>query len=231
MSEKKLDLDPGPGARRRKASMCSCRCLCWTICIPLLGLAAWAVIYYGANVVQQTRFPHKSLYHTGPSYNPEDVIRPLISDEQRFDIAVSVWVRAPEDEEAEFKRLRPESPIQEEAPTSTQIDMGGRLGKVWMAVSLDEGNKMLSDEDILEKPLFSDVVFRSLRLSDKHASARVDFRLPTARFRAANLTESDLRATFLLIPSSPSLVDHVKNFSSWMPDSVFSKRRPTRPWP
>ncbi|KAJ7827544.1 hypothetical protein B0H14DRAFT_3467025 [Mycena olivaceomarginata] len=49
--------------------------------------------------------------------------------------------------------------------------------------------------------------------------------MPTGRFLAPKLTESDLRATFLLLPSSPSLINHLKNFSSWMPDSVFKNDR------
>jgi hypothetical protein len=147
-----------------------------------------------------------------------DVIRPLITDQDNFDIAVSVWLRAPEDEEAQSKRLDLENspPKSEEVPD-------------WLALMFAKARAQ--DEDVLEKPLFSDVVFRGLRLSDKHASTKVNFRLPTARFLATNLTASDLRATFLLLPSSPSLIDHVKNFSSWMPDSVFAKRLPTRSWP
>ncbi|KAF7338002.1 hypothetical protein MVEN_02024100 [Mycena venus] len=156
-------------------------------------------------LVQAARFPHKALYHAASPHGATDVIRPLITEQDTFDIA-----RKP--------------------PTSTQLELDG-LGKIWVGLKLAEGNDKFRDEYVLEKPLFSDVVFRGLRLSDKHASAKVNFRLPTARFLAANLTESDLRATFLLLPSSPSLIDHVKNFSSWMPDSVFAKRRPTRPWP
>ncbi|KAJ6531299.1 hypothetical protein B0H19DRAFT_1273505 [Mycena capillaripes] len=211
MSEKKLGLDPGPSPRKgRKISLC--RCLCWTISIPLFSFAAWAVISFGTRVIQEARFPHRELYHKESSYKAEDVIRPLIADEDRFDIAVSVWLRALEDEEAESGRRNLER-------------------KIWVALSMAEGNDRFRDEYVLERPLFSDIAFRGLRLSDKHALTKVDFRLPTARFLAANLTESDLRATFLLLPSSPSLIDHVKSFSSWMPDSVFPKRRPTRPWP
>ncbi|KAJ7709472.1 hypothetical protein B0H17DRAFT_1028090 [Mycena rosella] len=228
MSEK-LGLDPGSGRRRKPMSIC--RCLCWIIGLPVVCFTAWAVISYGHEMVQGVRFPHKFLYHTGPSYDAGNVIRPLISDEQTFDIAVSVWLRAPEDEEAEYKRLRGPVSTEEAAAVASLIDLGGKLGKMWMDTRLDEGNTLYSDEDVLEKPLFSDIVFRGLRLSDRHASAKVDFRLPTARFLAPNLAESDLRATFLLIPSSPSLMDHIKNFSSWMPDSVYAKRRPTRPWP
>ncbi|KAJ7112451.1 hypothetical protein C8R43DRAFT_1138932 [Mycena crocata] len=219
----KLGLDPGPGPRRRKTSLC--RCLCWSICIPLVCLATWAIFSFATRFVQEARFPHKSLYSTSGA---KDIIRPLISDEQSFDIAVTVWARAPEDEEAEFQRLAFTVESQEVVPTLTQIDLGGTLGKVWM--SLTEGND-LRDENPLEKPLFSDVVFRNLHLSDKHASAKVDFRLPVERFLGPHLTPSDLRATFLLIPSSPSLLDHVKNFSTWMPESVFAKRPLTRPWP
>jgi hypothetical protein len=163
------------------------------------------------------------LYHGQSSYDAGDVIRPLITDEDTFDIAVSVWLRAPEDEEAESRRLNLDTTPEEELP-ATELELGG---KFW-AVLVGEDYE---DEYVLEKPLFSDIVFRGLRLSDKHASAKVDFRMPTGRFLAPKLTESDLRATFLLLPSSPSSIDHLKNFSSWMPDSVFKKRPPTRPWP
>ncbi|KAF8205802.1 hypothetical protein K438DRAFT_523452 [Mycena galopus ATCC 62051] len=235
MSDKPLKLDPGPGPRKvRKTSLCSlCKCLCWTISIPLFCLAIWTAGSFGIHAVQETRFPHKSLYHAQSSFDSRDVIRPLITDQDTFDIAVSVWLRAPEDEEAESRRANLENTpttTPEEAPAPTQLDLDG-LGKVWVGLKVAEGNDKFRDEYILEKPLFSDVVFRGLRLSDRHASAKVDFRLPMARFLSPKLTESDLRATFLLVPSSPSLIDHVKKFSSWMPDSVFAKRRPTRPWP
>ncbi|KAJ7735441.1 hypothetical protein B0H14DRAFT_3168575 [Mycena olivaceomarginata] len=218
MSDKPLELNPGPGPRKRSSSSW-CKYLCWTISILLFCATTWALYSFGVwRAVQEVRFPHKSLYHGQSSYDAGDVIRPLITDEDTFDIAVSVWLRAPEDEEAESRRLNLDTTPEEEPATELE------LGTIW-AVLKDE------DEYVLEKPLFSDIVFRGLRLSDKHASAKVDFRMPTARFLAPKLTESDLRATFLLLPSSPSSIDYLKNFSSWMPDSVFKKRPPTRPWP
>ncbi|KAJ7047192.1 hypothetical protein C8F04DRAFT_222460 [Mycena alexandri] len=228
MSEKSLHLDPGPG-RRRRSSLCSCKCLCWTISIPLLGFLGWFIFLFCTAFLRGLRFPHQSLYYTGgPPYNSSEVIRPLVPQEQTFDIAVTVWLRAPELEEAEFRRLQLENvpPKEEEPPSPVQLDIKG-LGKISASVILGE----VDDQDILETPLFSDIVLRGLHLSDKHRSANVAFRLPTARFLSANLTGSDLRATFLLFPSSPSLIDHVKNFSSWMPDSVLVKRPATRPWP
>ncbi|KAJ7766864.1 hypothetical protein B0H16DRAFT_374333 [Mycena metata] len=231
MSDTPLRLDPGLTPRRlRKTSLCSCKCFCWTISIPLLGFAAWTSFLFATSLFREYASPHKPLYHTGAPYYNSEVIRPLISDEQTFDMAVTVWLRAPEEAEAEFRRLKLERapPKEETPPAPVEMKLDG-LGKVWASLSLAEGNTRFRDEEILETPLFSDVVFRGLRLSGKHALATVDFRLPTARFLAAKLDESDLRATFLLIPSAPSF--NVKSFSSWMPDSVFRKRRPTRPWP
>ncbi|KAJ6502149.1 hypothetical protein C8R45DRAFT_1092043 [Mycena sanguinolenta] len=221
MSEK-LRLDPGPGPRKARKTSKLCKYICWGISIPLFGFAAWTVIPFGIQVVQDVRFPHQALYHhPQSSYGPGDVIRPLITDEDTFDIAVSVWLRAPEEEEAESRRLNfPEVP-------SNQLVDFDNLQDIWMGLKTPDGR----DTYVLENPLFSDVVFRGLRLSDKHALAKVDFRLPLSRFLAPKLEDSDLRATFLLLPSSPSLVDHVKNFSSWIPDSLFAKRRPIRSWP
>ena len=39
----------------------------------------------------------------------------------------------------------------------------------------------MDDEDILETPLYSDLAFRGLRLSDKSISTAVKFRLPISR--------------------------------------------------
>ncbi|KAK7038055.1 hypothetical protein R3P38DRAFT_3262534 [Favolaschia claudopus] len=232
MADKPLKLDPGPHPRRPRG-ISLCKCLCWTITIPILCFATWLVGSFVLNLVQEARFPHKSLYHVQSSqstYDAGEVIQPLIRDEDTFDIAVSVWLRAPEAEEAAARSHIPPVSTTVDAPASTQVELDG-FGKFWVGLKMAEDNDRFRDEFVLEKPLFSDVVFRGLRLSDKHASAKVDFRMPVARFMASKLTESDLRATFMILPSSPSLINHVKNFSSWMPDSVFAKRRPIRPWP
>jgi hypothetical protein len=115
----------------------------------------------------------------------------------------------------------------------------------WIAVSPE----LLKGEYILETPLYSDIAFRGLRLSDKDISTAINFRLPTARLYVKpshgsisllvnlspscslglNLTSSDLRASFVLIPSSPSPIDHLKSYSSWLPDHI--KLLPRRAWP
>ncbi|KAF7344392.1 hypothetical protein MSAN_01920400 [Mycena sanguinolenta] len=80
-----------------------------------------------------------------------------------------------------------------------------------------------------ETALFSDIVFRGLRLSDKHKSVNLTYRLPTAVFRRSQLKEDDLRASFVLIPTEPSLVNHMIRFSTWWPQTA--PRPPVRSWP
>jgi hypothetical protein len=79
-----------------------------------------------------------------------------------------------------------------------------------------------------EKVLFSDIVFSNLSMEDAQVSGVVEFELPLAPFREVNLTNIDLRASFVLIPRSPSLLDHAKNVSSWIPASVSVP--PVRSW-
>ncbi|KAF7344401.1 hypothetical protein MSAN_01921300 [Mycena sanguinolenta] len=80
-----------------------------------------------------------------------------------------------------------------------------------------------------EAVLFSDIVFRGLHLADKHKSVNLTYRLPTAIFQRPLLKENDLRASFVLIPTEPSLVNQITAFSTWWPQSV--PRQPVRSWP
>ncbi|KAF8185558.1 hypothetical protein K438DRAFT_1049814 [Mycena galopus ATCC 62051] len=82
---------------------------------------------------------------------------------------------------------------------------------------------------IAETPIYSAVVFRGLRLADQHKSASIRYTLPVAMFRPRFLNGNDLRASFVLIPKSPSLLDQVTNFSSWRPETLLLP--PVRSWP
>ncbi|KAJ6495435.1 hypothetical protein C8R45DRAFT_171031 [Mycena sanguinolenta] len=81
---------------------------------------------------------------------------------------------------------------------------------IW-APSVD-GN---SGSAVSEAPLFSDILFRGLRLADKHRSVNLTYRLPVAVFQRPLLKENDLRASFVLIPTEPSLVNQISAFSTW----------------
>lgn len=89
-------------------------------------------------------------------------MRPLIDNNQTFDIALSVWIRATEEYEQAHRKRK----------DLKAIDGGTRM---------DNSQPQGDDEDILETPLFSDIVFRGLSLKNKGVSAKVQFRLPTAR--------------------------------------------------
>ncbi|KAJ7331519.1 hypothetical protein DFH08DRAFT_940114 [Mycena albidolilacea] len=84
-------------------------------------------------------------------------------------------------------------------------------------------------DEVSKTPLYSNIVFRGLRLADKHKTASIVYRLPIAIFQRLSLKENDLRASVVLIPTSPSLLEHVTSFSTWRPESLVIP--PVRLWP
>ncbi|KAJ7675487.1 hypothetical protein B0H17DRAFT_1207672 [Mycena rosella] len=98
---------------------------------------------------------------------------------------------------------------------------------VWSLPVPEEDGEGIAD--VAETPLYSDIVFRGLRLGDKHKQAVVKYKLPVAVFRRLLLKEHHLRASFVVIPESPSLVDYMSNFSIWRPETI--QRPPVRSWP
>lgn len=109
--------------------------------------------------ISKLRDPHLNLLANASSVD-DQVIRPLVNEDQTFDIAVSVWLRARGEEEKIWKDSLPLNSASED--------------------SADERERRLSEE-ILEVPLYSDIAFRGLHLSDRHITADVNFRLPTGK--------------------------------------------------
>ncbi|KAK0431215.1 hypothetical protein EV421DRAFT_1912101 [Armillaria borealis] len=225
-----LALDPG--APRRKKSACSC-CKWTAVVIGLLIilLVCVTVLKFGIAFVDKVRHPHRALYRNG-SLEEQAVVRPLIDGEQQFDIAISVWLRAPKEEEEKWRRLSPTVDDAEEYPEDGTfrfpIDIDNKvkgLGtkfEVHQVVEKSDPNYdiyLKGDKKLLYTPLYSDIAF--------HGVAHTHFCYSLDR----NLTTSDLRGTFALIPSSQSLLKHVTNFSSWMPDAVYNNLPPVRSWP
>lgn len=88
--------------------------------------------------------------------NDRGMVKPLVGKDQKFDVAVSVWIRAGVEEERTWRE-------------SLTIGANG------------EEEKREAEYSILETPLFSEVVFRDLTLSDKHRRVDVPLRIPTAK--------------------------------------------------
>ncbi|KAF9484579.1 hypothetical protein BDN70DRAFT_106010 [Pholiota conissans] len=78
-----------------------------------------------------------------------------------------------------------------------------------------EGGPILS-----ERAIYSDTIFRGLKLEDKTLKTAVELRIPTEIFKNPEIWTYDLRATFVLVPASPSLLDYAVNYSSWIPPEI-----------
>ncbi|KAJ7582510.1 hypothetical protein C8J56DRAFT_1167607 [Mycena floridula] len=103
---------------------------------------------------------------------------------------------------------------------------------VWIRDEASQLEGPIAPDGIQYKPLFSDIVFTDIRLSEKNVHAKVNFTLPTSIFRAkSGLSELDLSGSFVLIPTSPSPLDYLRNYSHWIPESVHSQMPPRRSWP
>ncbi|KAF5318932.1 hypothetical protein D9611_013689 [Ephemerocybe angulata] len=71
-----------------------------------------------------------------------------------------------------------------------------------------------------EYHIFSDVIFRGLTLKSKHVHTQVNLTIPLENFEKSYLENNDMRASFTLIPQSPSLLDYMTGYSSWRPWSI-----------
>lgn len=183
-----LDLNPGMPPRKANSGW---RSIFWTSVLLGALVVGWAIYSIGYAVFTYSlfhRFPHKALYQNSTllESQPSSVVRPLIDAQQTFDVAVSVWVRATEGEEEEHKR-KEKDPVME-----GQQEKKGKGDSNAAAALIDTGNgdlrwtsisdeELMRDDNRLETPLFSDIAFRGLRLSDKGISTAITFRLPTAR--------------------------------------------------
>ncbi|KAF4610821.1 hypothetical protein D9613_007277 [Agrocybe pediades] len=91
--EPALKLDPGPPPRnhgRRRPGLIY-RLFCKGLMLLALGLLG----YGGTLLVPLLLFvPHQEMYHqTNNDAKPEEVVQPLITEDQTFDIVATVWIR------------------------------------------------------------------------------------------------------------------------------------------
>lgn len=89
------------------------------------------------------------------------------------------------------------------------------LATMWMR------NRHGEEAGVNETVVFSGKVFKGLKLSRMN--------VPTSIFKHKELSNYDLRASFVLIPTTPSLLDHLTNYSSCLPTSMFLPPRRSYP--
>jgi len=143
-SKASLQLDPGPEPRRKTArpvNICKTFCRAFTIATVIIGLR---VVYLGLKFVQNrwstSLAPHQILYHNDTQYEAHQVVRPLIEEDQSFDIVATVWIR-------DFEGKNP---------------------------SHTRGIKLV------ERPIFTDTIFRGVKMSKKIYKTSVNLEIPTA---------------------------------------------------
>lgn len=215
-------LDPGP-PRRRKTKL-GCKCALYAVLLLLSLGFGWIAYRALDDRLKSYRDPYSFLYQDlKEAYRPQDVVRPLVDSNQTFDVVATVWLRSP----------KKDAPNNEYEVDWYHNDLH------WM--------KSRRDLKLEETAIFSDTVFKGLRLQDKSKKTSVDFQVPTQILWVLNsylylrcphsdwfsskqrdLNNYDLRASFVLIPSAPSPLDHASSFSTWIP--LNAEYPPMRSW-
>lgn len=176
MSEATIPLLLDPGKRRQRSS--ACKCLCGTV---VLAVGALIVIVLGLtasaawDLFSRETWPHTADLHN--SSDPDLPVIPLWTRDERFDVGVTVWLKATEEELDEWRAQRVVEEDSLATATTSSLDPAATQ---WSSLrkTVDRWN----DEDgEPETALFSDVVFSGVRLRDKNILSSVNFLLPTAR--------------------------------------------------
>ncbi|KAJ3507415.1 hypothetical protein NLJ89_g6320 [Agrocybe chaxingu] len=98
------------------------------------------------------------------------------------------------------------------------------MATIWLRTTKPNKDHAAPSEELI----YSDRILRGLRLKDKDIHATIRYQIPTEIFKQENLTNYDLRASFILIPNTPSLLDFASNYSTWIPSHIVVP--PVRPY-
>jgi hypothetical protein len=158
---------PKPKPRRKKVS--PCRCLAYTSLVfgvvigCVIALTIAKAIWGAIDIV---RHPHRAHHHNGTLESfvqgDENIVRPILEDDARFDVAVALWYSLPEAE-------------QETLDDSTATEGEKALMQHW--------DLPLRDIRPIPKqvPLFSDIIIRNASFQDKHIHRQITYQLPLER--------------------------------------------------
>ncbi|KAJ7843571.1 hypothetical protein B0H14DRAFT_2778656 [Mycena olivaceomarginata] len=218
----KQQLAPDPGPQRRKSKPVSSLGLLRAVLVVFgasgVLLAVWIAGKIGLQFVDKLKPPHLALYQNetwDQVTNRSTVVRPLVSGGDRFDIIAT---------QAAYQADRYPDAASELVEDSkfTHFHREIRVSKSnigQLSMWFDEGVRPTkAQDDIFEVALYSGVIIQNATLSDKGLTAAVPLEFPLGVFLEQNLTAEHLRASFVVSPSVK--MDHLRNFSSWMPDYV-----------
>ncbi|KAJ7793352.1 hypothetical protein B0H14DRAFT_2927168 [Mycena olivaceomarginata] len=227
MEKQQLALDPGPERRKSKpvSSLGWLRAVLVVVGASVVLLVLWSAGKIGLQFVDKLQPPHLALYQNetwDQVTNRSAVVRPLVSGDDRFDIIATVWLRGNASQQAAYQEEWYPDAANElvEDTKDTHFHKQLRISNIGtLSVWSDEGVRPTkAQDDIFEVALYSGVIFQNATLSDKGLTAEVPLEFPLGVFLEQNLTAEHLRASFVVLPSVK--MDHLRNFSSWMPDYV-----------
>lgn len=150
----KLQLNPG--APRRKSRVAVCSVLKALFVVGCLGIVYFIAsgVYSG---VRNRRAPHSDLYQDlDVPYKPGDVVRPLLDAKQTFSVVATVWIR--------------------------DSESGGEDGHSVASADAKVPSDIVEGGPVLhERVIFSDTIFRDLRLESKTRDVQttVNLKIPT----------------------------------------------------
>jgi hypothetical protein len=155
-------IKPRPARRTRRMS--GCRCILLLFGLGALALAAFVSYYaaqFGRVVWREMRMPFFEHRTDAPG-----AVRPLISQDTRFDVALVVWVRTPDALTSHPERY---------APGYEEPDPAGQF--IQRKFGIPGGEIHVPEYEAV----FSDTVMRGVTLRDRTTTANVSFELPLAR--------------------------------------------------
>ncbi|KAJ7193601.1 hypothetical protein GGX14DRAFT_588203 [Mycena pura] len=223
MEKQQLPPDPGPQPRKSKPVRGPRRAVLVVFGASGVLLAVWIAVLVGQQFRDGLKPPHLALYQNqtwDQITNRSAVVRPLVSGDDRFDIIATVWLRGNASQRAAYHPDAAISPV--------GYPWENRIHREYKTLWFDAGARPTkAQDDIFEVALYSGIIIQNASLSDKGLTAEVPLEFPLGVFLEQKLTPEHLRASFVVSPSVK--MDHLRNFSSWMPDYVLETQWRSRP--
>jgi len=201
-SEKKEKAFEPPPYSSKPRRPNSAKCFLWIS--GLIILVVCRRIVYLFTPAFYRSYPRQYMYQNqslSKVSNRSSVVQPLIAKEQTFDIAITVWIRATRTEEEEWRVNQGEhidchSDSEERLQHLQRLKNVGLIDqKIAISSNFDQ-NELHGHKHDLYHPLYSDIVFHGLRLSEKGTTTSINFTVPTEKLCAYILSSNPI---FVLI--------------------------------
>ncbi|WWC88183.1 uncharacterized protein L201_003088 [Kwoniella dendrophila CBS 6074] len=240
----KSSLPPSPRPKRTVK-----RCL--TIFCILIACAISLVVIFTLGTAAQTTLqfvkdPHKNLiYNNGTKIKQNDlsldkltsqqVIRPLIETNTKFDLLLTIYSRIP-NEDVLNEKQKEEYQIESENHKYNKNDKKqDKLKKTYEEIEYTQNELSISAKSgkspvevrylPQEQVIFQDLVLKDLDLTHRDVETTIKFDLPLKRFYDHYLYSIDVRAAIALIPKHPNKLERLEGYTGWKPEEAEYLRR------